>query len=362
MMRKKSGGMPMADFDTLETYQAINILALFIGLAYGAVAQKRQFCFSGAIKDYFLTGSTRRGASLLAAMITAILSTQLLSSLYDIDLGQSIYLQSAPNYLAIIAGGVLFGIGMMLADGCSSRHLVKLSQGNLHSLITLLFIAIFAYMSAKGLFAYGFDLLEHSSALVALSELVPNSALPVYLVVPPLLIALVKITPSPRHLLKCIDGVLIGLLVGAAWVVTGLIGADPFDPVVLESLSFVYPSGKTLEYLMYFSGATLSFGVTLIFGIIAGGFFMSLFNKKYRFGCAAGSSDQKLRHAIFGGALMGSGGILALGCTIGQGMSGLSTLAAASLLATLSIAVSACFTAAYLARREALPGCFVFEW
>jgi hypothetical protein len=113
---------------------------------------------------------------------------------------------------------------------------------------------------------------------------------------------------------------------------------------------------------MFFSGSTLSFSITVIFGIIAGGFIMSLFNTKYRFGCAAPQNDNKLRHSMIGGSLMGVGGILSIGCTIGQGLSGVSTLAFASFLAIGSIAVSAYFTAKYMAKKDALPGCFTFDW
>ena len=113
---------------------------------------------------------------------------------------------------------------------------------------------------------------------------------------------------------------------------------------------------------MFFSGSTLSFSTSLIFGILAGGFLMSLFNKKYRFGCAAPQKNDKLKNAMLGGSLMGIGGILSLGCTIGQGLTGISTLAFASFLALTSIAVSAYFTAAYMAKKDALPSCFAFDW
>ena len=128
----------MFNLDDLEPYQIVNICAVVIGLVYGIIAQKTQFCFSGSIKDFVLRKSTRRSASILTAMISAILFSQLLSYLYTIDYSTTIYLQSNINYFTIVFGGVLFGIGMMRADGCSSRHLVKFSQGDLHSLVTLL--------------------------------------------------------------------------------------------------------------------------------------------------------------------------------------------------------------------------------
>lgn len=352
----------MSILDELELYQIVNIFALLIGILYGMLAQKTQFCFSGSIKDYILNKSTRRSASVITAMITAIVSSQLLSTLYAIDFEQTIYLQANMNYITIIIGGVLFGVGMMLADGCSSRHLVKFSQGDLHSLVTILFISVFAYMTSKGIFSSFFTMLQENELLLSLSEFIPNKPVSIFIVLALLLISLYRVLPKLKNIISCIDGLLIGLLIGFSWFVTGVIGADEFEPLPLEALSFVYPSGKALEYLMFFSGSTLSFSITVIFGILAGGFIMSLFNKKYRFGCAAPQNDNKLKHSMIGGSLMGIGGILSIGCTIGQGLSGVSTLAFASFLAIVSITVSAYFTALYMAKKNALPGCFTFDW
>jgi hypothetical protein len=251
---------------------------------------------------------------------------------------------------------------MMRADGCSSRHLVKFSQGDLHSLVTLLCIALFAYMTAKGLFSDGTALLQTNPVLLDISSFIPNRPMSIFIVIAMLLFALWRVVPKPKHLLACSDGLVVGTLIGLSWFVTGVVGFDAFDPTPLESLSFVYPSGKTMEYLMFFSGSTLSFGVTVVFGIVAGGFVMSHFNKKFRFNCAAPQKSDKLKNSILGGAMMGTGGILAMGCTIGQGLSGISTLAVGSFIAILSIAVSAYITALYMAKKEALPGCFNFDW
>lgn len=346
----------------LELHEVVNIFALFIGLCYGMVAQKTQFCFSGAIKDYVLDKSTRRASSLIIALITSILSSQLLSTLYNIDFYQTIYLQENINYYTIVFGGVLFGSGMMLADGCSSRHLVKFAQGDLHSLITIVFIAIFAYITSKGVFSYGFRLLQESESLLSLSSIIPNKPVSLFFILALLLLALWKLIPNLKNLIHCFDGLLVGLLIGASWFVTGVLGFDDFEAVALEGLSFVFPSGKALEYLMFFSGSTLSFSVSVIFGVLLGGFIMSMFNKKYRFGCASPQKNDKLKNAMIGGSLMGIGGILSLGCTIGQGLTGMSTLALASLLAITSIAVSAYVTAAYMKKKDALPSCFTFDW
>lgn len=352
----------MFDFLSLEISEIVNVYALIIGLVYGLVAQKTQFCISGSIKDFVLDKSTRRLASVLVAMVSAIILSQLVSYLYEIDFSRSIYLQDTVNYFTIILGGVLFGIGMMKADGCSSRHLVKFAQGDLYSLVTLITIAIFAFITAKGLFSYVFGELQSSEVLLSVSSYLPNQSVSISIMILFLLIMIYKAVPRVKDLLALSDGVIIGFLVAFSWYVTGVIGLNEFNPISLEGLSFVYPSGKTLEYLMFFSGTTLSFGISVILGIIVGSFIMSFFNKKYRFGCATPQNESKLKNSIVGGALMGVGGILALGCTIGQGLTGISTLAVSSIIAISSIMISAYLTALSMSKNASLPSCFTFGW
>ncbi|MDF1880860.1 YeeE/YedE family protein [Sulfurimonas sp. MAG313] len=352
----------MLDSWDIELYQIVNIFALFIGFCYGLIAQKTQFCFNGSIKDYILDKSTRRLGSVLSAIIVAIISSQLLSYAYDIDLYQSIYLQTDINYFLIIFGGILFGIGMMQADGCSSRHLVKFAQGDLHSLVTLVSIGIFGYMTSRGVLSYPLNFLKTNETLVQLSGYIPNQAMPMWLILTFFAVVLWRVLPNLKNLLLTSDGVLIGLLIGASWFVTGYIGFDEFEGVPVEALSFVFPTGKTLEYLMFFSGSTLSFSVCVVFGVLLGSFLMSKFNKKYRFSCAPPPKNNKLQTRIWGGALMGIGGILSYGCTIGQGLSGISTLALASLISISSIYISAFYMAKYMAKKDTLPSCFSFDW
>ncbi|GKT31176.1 YeeE/YedE family protein [Aduncisulcus paluster] len=167
---------------------------------------------------------------------------------------------------------------MMIADGCSSRHLVKFAQGDPYSLVTLIFIGIFAILSLR-------------------------------------------------------DGVVVGLLVAIGWYITGVVGADSMEKeIAVASMSFVYPTAQTLEFFTYYQVTELSFGVSIILGVLSGG------------------------------ALMGVGGVLAIGCTVGQGLSGVSSLAVASVVAILSIMISAFITAKYLGKRDQLPMCFIFEW
>jgi hypothetical protein len=137
---------------------------------------------------------------------------------------------------------------------------------------------------------------------------------------------------SPANLL---GGLIIGLLIPAGWYITGVIGFDDFTPQPLMSFTFVAPSGETIQYLMIFSGATINFGIASVFGVILGSFLMSLATRSFNLE-GFGDAHDMLRHS-FGAALMGVGGVLALGCTIGQGITGMSTLALGSFLALGSI-------------------------
>ena len=347
----------------LEIYEIVNILGLFIGIAFGVIAQKNQFCFSGSIKDYILTKSTKRGASVIMAMIIAIISTTLMASYFQIDLTQSSYFKSNINYLAVIAGGLLFGTGMMIADGCSSRSLVKYAQGDSNALITLIFIAIFAYATTKGLLFGILNPFINNPFLIEISSKIENFQMNIFIVLAILVTILLYLIKRIKRVFSLLDGILVGLLVSISWFVTGYIGQDSMErEIALAGISFVYPSAKTLELFTYYEVNELSFGVSMVCGVLAGTFIMSFFNKRYSFGCTSAQNINKVKYNMIGGALMGTGGILAIGCTVGQGLTGLSTLAFSSALAIISIFISAVITGKILNKYNKLPMCFIFEW
>ena len=347
----------------LEIFEIVNILGFILGLALGAVGQKNQFCFSGSIKDYILTKSTKRGASVIMAMIVAIISTTLVANNFEIDLTESNYYRENINYFSIVLGGVLFGIGMMLADGCSNRHLIKFAQGDINSLIVIVFTGIFAYATAKGFVNGFFSPITANETLLQWSAIIGNITMNIYVVVGVLLLVLFFIVKKAKRLPSLWDGILIGLFVAAAWYITGVIGDESIERVIdLEALSFVYPSGRTIEFFMYYDAFNLVFPICLVLGVIIGAFLMSKINRKYSFGCTAAKGQKKVQYNMIGGALMGTGGVLSIGCTVGQGLSGLSTLAFASFVAIASIFISATITAIILNKKDNLPMCFIFEW
>lgn len=350
----------MADF---EVYEIVNILGFIIGIALGAIAQKKQFCFSGSIKDYILTKSTMRGSSVIMAMIIAIVSTYVLASFYELDLTESNYYKENINYFAIILGGALFGVGMMLSDGCSNRHLIKFAQGDINSLVVLIFLAIFAYATAKGLLAEVLNPFINNPTLIEWSSYIGSVSMNFYFITAVLLALLYFLVKKIKRLPSLWDGLLIGLLVAASWYVTGVYGQESMERIIeLNGITFVYPSAKSLEFFTFYQISELTFAVSLVFGVLVGAFLMSKLNRKYSFGCTASKGQHKLRYNIIGGSLMGTGGIMAIGCTVGQGLTGLSTLAFSSLVAIISIFISGTITALILNKKSKLPMCFIFEW
>ena len=353
----------MFELENYEIFKIVNILGFLLGLTFGVVAQKNQFCFSGSIKDYMLTKSTKRGASVIMAILVAIASTYAVSSYFSIDLTQSVYYKDNINYFSIIFGGALFGAGMMLADGCSSRHLVKFAQGDPYSLIVLLFIAIFAFATAKGALSPLLEFFVDNQTLISISSKIGNSQIPILIAVLPLLIYLWLLTKSFKRILTLKDGFIIGLIISAGWYVTGVIGEQSIEREInLASFAFVYPSAQTLEFFTSYNVVDLTFPISVILGILIGAFFMSKLNKKYSFGCTSNLQRSKIKYNMIGGAMMGIGGVLAIGCTVGQGLTGVSTLALASIIAINSILISGLITAKILAKKDQLPMCFIFEW
>lgn len=340
-----------------------SLISISIGIVYGVVAQREQFCFSGGIKDLILFKHTRRTASLIIAITTAIVFTQIFSFLYDIDLTQTRYYINA-NYLFVIAGGIMFGFGMMISDGCSSRHLVKFGQGDIHSFYILISLAIFSYLTYTILAYFPNEI--YSSTIISLTQAENAIKMPLYIVALPLLYLLYKNLTKCRNILQTWDGFLIGLLIAVGWYVTTVVADDYFLNQSTQSLSFVYPLGKIIQYILSgFSTKILLFSVLSMIGVIIGAFISSKFNKKYSTKLMCNNSQQnppKLFEKIVGGAFMGIGGILAIGCTVGQGLSGLSTLSFASLLAIGSIYISAYFTALYMKKKNGLIACFVFDF
>lgn len=344
-----------------ETIYKVAGLSFLVGILFGAVVNKTNFCTMGAVSDWVNMGNKGRLRSWFLAIGIATLVTQILQYKGIIDLSEAIYLTPNFGWLGYLSGGFLFGVGMTLASGCVNRTLVRVGGGNLKSLVVMIVIGLTAYMTMRGLLALvrinvfevtNINLAEHdisdqgigtlaSSALgLANTELVHNI---VAVVVAGGLIAYaLKSRELRRSFDNILAGVTIGLIIPAGWYITGVVGFDDFEPLRLESYTFTGPIAEGLMYLMTFTGSTINFGIAAVFGMIVGSFIYVILTGKFRLESFSDRGDM-IRHLI-GGAFMGFGGVLALGCTIGQGITGMTTLALGSLMTLISIIFGSALT------------------
>jgi len=323
-----------------------------VGLVFGGVVQATNFCTMGGISDLVLMGDGRRFRAWLLAIAVAIIGTQALYFAGVIDIDKSIYLTPNFGWLGAIIGGAMFGFGMTQTGGCASKTLVRLGGGNLKSLIVMLVLGIFAYMTLRGLLAlarlqiettnidltarglHNQNIGEMAGMALGIPAAYARAGVAV-LVALLLLVICFKDANFRRSPANLIAGLVIGLTAVGGWLVTGVLAVDEFNPIPLGSITFVAPAGESIQYLMTFTGATLNFGIALVGGVIVGGFLMSIAMGTFTIETFTDRND--LARHLGGAMLMGAGGVMALGCTIGQGITGMSTLALGSLIAWLSI-------------------------
>lgn len=317
-------------FETLTAPQAAIWFGLGLGLIFGALAQLTRFCLRRAI-----VGEDRRQAAgiWLTALAVAVLGTQLAVAQGLISFADHRFMASDLPALAIVIGGVLFGIGMVLTRGCISRLTVLSGSGNLRALIVLIVFAIVAHAALKGILA------PLRTALGSMTVPLEITALPGNGIIWAIVIAgaaLAFAVRSGNRVGPLILAAAIGLLVPLGWVGTGFILYDDFDPIAMESLSFTAPASEALFYTVASTAVPAGFGSALIGGALLGALASALLGGRFSW-VSFGSPGETGRY-MTGGALMGFGGVLAGGCTVGAGLAGVPTLSFAAILALASIA------------------------
>jgi len=321
--------------------------ALIIGLIYGSVGLLSGFCMMSGLRGWWAQGDGRLVRTYALAMGIAIAASQLLDAAGVVDLGKSIYLQPSFSAPVMFLGGLLFGYGMVLSNGCGSRALVLLGRGNLRSFVVVIVLGIFAEMTLKGLIApLRIALVQASQATVATNS-VPAllasaglGAVPARMVAASVLAAVLIIfafahAPFRKSSGQVAAGLVVGLLVAAGWYATGYLGADDFNPTPVTSLTFIAPIADALQYIMLSTGSTLNFGIVTVFGVLAGSLITALITG--RFHLEGYHSPRHMLRSASGAALMGAGGVMAFGCSVGQGLTGLSTLSLSSFIAVAGI-------------------------
>jgi uncharacterized protein len=339
-------------FEEVTARQVSVLLALVLGLAFGVLAQRTKFCFRRS-----LVGEDRREAAgvWLTALAVAVIGTQAAVATGWITFDDHRFMVSEMPILAIALGGLLFGAGMVLTRGCISRLTVLSGSGNLRGLTVLLVFAIVAHATLKGVLAPARVALGQFT--VNLGETISLAALPGGALLWGGLIAAASLAYALRsgnrvsHLIMAAG---IGLLVPAAWVGTGYVLLDEFDPIVMESLSTTSASSEALFFVLASSSIPVGFGSGFMGGILLGALAASLLFGGFQW--QSFESPSQTGRYLAGAGLMGVGGVLAGGCTLGAGLSGVPTLSVAALLAIATIALGAIGTNALLSRSASAGG------
>ena len=361
-------------------HQVLGIVFL-IAVVLGAVANKTNFCTMGAVSDWVNMGDTGRLRAWLLAMAVALFGVLLLEGTGILALPSDTfppYRTANFAWLRYVLGGVLFGIGMTLGSGCGNKTLVRIGGGNVKSVMVLVIASIAAYFMLWGdiegegfydvvfgrwiaptsvdLNTYGIPSQELGAVVAGISGAASDN---LHFIVGGILVALLfififKSADFRASFDNILGGLVVGLAVVAGWYVTGgPLGAAWKDyadlateipsRVNVQSYTFISPMGDSVRYLMSPSNLTLiNFGVMALTGVIVGSFLYALLFRKFRIEWFASGKDF-VNHAV-GGVLMGIGGVLSMGCTIGQAVTGVSTLAMGSILTFLAIVFGSALT------------------
>ena len=345
------------------------IYTSILGFILGYVVNKTNFCTMGAVSDLVNIGDSSRFKAWLLAIATAIVGVTLLEymSIVDIDESRIPYRNSVFFWPRYILGGIMFGIGMTLASGCGNKILIRIGGGNIKSIFVLIVAGLMALLMTRTDF-YG--LLFHSwmnpispdlaklgisdqsiqTMFSSITGIESNNMIITILVPAIISILLLKYIFSSYSKLSSdniLSGIVVGLVVTFAWLISGgelgeawIENNDfldtPYPSVGVQSFTFINPMGELLIYSSsVFDSFYLTFGVTALISTVCGSFIYALISNNLRLEWFANKHDF-YRH-LLGAVLIGIGGVLSLGCTIGQGVTGVSTLALGSIITLISI-------------------------
>jgi uncharacterized protein len=363
-----------------NVHQQVLALVFLVALIMGAVAHKTRFCTMGAVSDWLNIGDTGRMRSWLLSMAVAIAGVLVLQMTGK----ASIPVDTFPPYrtanfawLRYLLGGLMFGIGMTLGSGCGSKTLIRVGGGNIKSIVVLIAAAVCAYLMVwTDFYAVAFNswiaptnlnLAQHGIRTQALGDVLAGMSgggdgarwnLWLGWIVAGAIAAFVFASRDFRASFdNILGGLVVGLAVVAGWYITaGALGqewkefaemsAAPPSRVEVQSYTFISPMADSLHYLTAPGNFSLiNFGIMAFIGVVAGSALYAAFSRSFRVEWFANRGD--FFNHVLGGALMGIGGVLAMGCTVGQAITGVSTLALGSLLTFGSIVAGSAATMKY---------------
>lgn len=332
------------------------LTGLIVGAIMGYVARKNHFCTMSALERHWYAGDSRGLRSWALASAVALIATQAMVAA-GMDLSGSFYLASPMPFLGSIAGGVMFGFGMALVGTCGFGAVIRLGGGNLRALVVLTGIALAAIAAQRGITAQfrvgviepaSLDLGRDQSLATAVETLTGwRLDLPLALAIGGALLAWIFSNPAFRaDRNRIASGLVIGLGIAAGWAATWWFSQSLFVPVQLEAGSFVTPLGDAMLQLITVTGALPDYGVGLVAGVLAGAALAAWRSDDMRW--EACDDARELSRHLLGAFLMGTGGVFAIGCTIGQGVSAVSLMALSTPLTLASIAFGARMGLGYL--------------
>ncbi len=348
------------------------LAGLLIGGLMGAIVQRSKFCIAAACHSIVTTRDMTQTRAYAMALFVAILGTQLLYKLGYVDIGYSIYISSPFTWLSYIVGGFIFGVGIVYAGGCASRILVRAGEGNLGGLVSVM-----AFILSSGAALWGITAKIRTDYFNSLTLNFHNQYLPnIVNIVPGWVIILAIEAILVIFMLKApkdsewrgwrwpLSGAAIGLTVVLAWWINGMAFktiplvdifsfTGPDDPTLLQtwrptSLTFALADAQTFRYIILWTGETINFAVASVLGVVAGSVIAAIFSRTFYW---VAPPLQQFKYNLVGGLLMGFGAVVAMGCNIGQGLSGFSTLSIGSILTMSFILLGAIAGAKYMSWR-----------
>ncbi|MCB1382025.1 MAG: YeeE/YedE family protein [Notoacmeibacter sp.] len=314
-----------------------------LGLIFGVAAQRSAFCTRSAVLGLVNGAGLKPLATWVAGFAAAVLAVQLLLWTGLADAAESRFFSTAQSLSGALTGGALFGLGMVLARGCVSRHLVLAASGNLRAAVTILIIAVTGLATYSGLLVPLRDSIAalSSTSDIGGNDLLAQMALPqgagvvagIALGAAALWLAVAaRLSPA-----RALGGLLAGLTIAGGWYFTHTLSTQVFEPIQPESLSFIRPLATTGELASGTEGAAFGLDQGVLLGTLAGAFLAALISRSFRVEGFRSAGAAPLWRYATGAVLMGFGGVLAGGCTIGAGFTGGSVLAVSSLVALVSM-------------------------
>lgn len=308
---------------------------LAVGAIFGLLVQHHRFCMVAATGNFLLIKDNRQLLAFVAALLVAITGTQLLEFTETVAIADSSYRNSQLDWFGASLGGLIFGIGGVLAGGCATRTLVRSAEGSVNAIIALVFFMLFA---AAAQFSF-LETMRLGITTATSVELSGDASIAAILGLPQWLPAVVIVGLMLAYIIKywnpeaknmVFAGAVIGLLVVAGWYITGVLAQDEFDPTKPSGVTVSGPLARFGYILIAAKFPALSFAISFVIGIAVTVLTFSLATGRFKLEAPKSGA---IKLTVLGGSLMGVGAIMAYGCNVGQGLTGISTLSFESMLA-----------------------------